>query len=770
MDDESQKDVYGPRPVVLAHTENSKEPAAEGEVRSIALPSTNPKKRKEPSLESQMKGISKPNSCAPSFESKRKLPQWMAKEMEKGPSPALAALLELIGGIVAAPPAKGDGVTASVEDTIAKYARDHFSMREHQLDGVHFMVNLLLGKAKGIEKDDLFVMLGDEMGLGKTVQILSTCVCIHDYQKIIPTPLHRGVFVIVVPRVIIPNFVKNGQEFLGIPRSHFIEYTGPNRHKRLRESINLCSLGARGRLTYPVFILCNPEIIRSDGIHCPLFQLPLTLLIMDEAHKIKNHDTQTNRLMRRFRASSKSGAQVGSRGFLFSTATFVCNGMEDLLGYVAVYGGTAKMQMVTQWVKFASHHAIQRYFGNHMVRRTVSILKDALPDRKELLVPVVPTQIESSMIDLLSDAATSVWSTHEAAKRDADISSEEKSRLSAMILVNILRLRQGCICADLVSGEENKAGKSEKAIYRCCIRCFALDGASSRLRRLACGHLLCQKCEDGLPITLKHFSPLPPVPNHCGLCSLLAHHRATGSPQGTSTKFFYALRILQTMLRQDEEAAVLVFSEFKRAIDLFSTLCKEAKIPVFMMHGELSDGAKKAVMEEFMDSSCPTRVMLLTMGTGGVGLNLQRANRMIILDPTWDPKKEEQAIGRIYRIGQEKDVRIVRLAYLNAVEDAMRMLQAKKHAEARVVNEAVAYGGSTTKDTVELDFHDKTVSSRDIEKFMIALREIVQENFEKRLGGERVAELKEKQRELEVKLGVPPGWLTPDWSFLSFSK
>ena len=186
------------------------------------------------------------------------------------------------------------------------------------------------------------------------------------------------------------------------------------------------------------------------------------------------------------------------------------------------------------------------------------------------------------------------------------------------------------------------------------------------------------------------------------------------------------------------------------------------------LHGGMTSSAKQEAVTEFQKEECPIRVMMLTMGTGGVGLNLQRANRMIILDPTWDPKKEEQAIGRIYRIGQTRDVRIVRLAYVNAVEDAMRALQAKKHEEARMVNHAVRYGGKTSKDTVELDFYDERLMKSDpVEKFMLALKDIVVENFEKRSGGERVEELTRMQKELEVKMGVPEGWLTPDWSFLA---
>jgi len=694
-------------------------------------------------------------------EKKRKLPAWMAKQQEVPKHiQDLLSTLELVRGAKGAEAPLPEDL--KLESLIGRYAKDGFEMRDHQDEGVKFMVDVLLGRQ---ERVDLFVFLGDEMGLGKTVQILATCVAIHFLQKSYATPLTRGVFVIVVPRVIIPNFIGNGGEFLGIPKERFINYTGAARHRKLRQAMALISHA--GDADFPTFVICNPEIVRSDGIHSPLFKLPITLLIMDEAHKIKNHDTQTNRLMRRFR--DVGGVGRGTKGFLFSTATFVCNGMNDLLGYVAVYGGTAKMQMVTQWLKHASHRTVQEYFGKHMVRRTVSILKDALPERKELLVPVVPTQVESSLIDLLSDAATMVWSENETIKK-SDVAAEEKSRMAAMVLVNILRLRQGCIAGDLVGGKENLGHGSTKAIFQCCIRCFGLSSSANPLEALGCGHKMCQKCLASLPQHFKQFSPLKLNPNSCGACCLLGHYHRMNGPPGTSTKFFYALRILQTMLRQDPEgkSGVLVFSEFKRSLDLFMEICRRAGIPTFILHGGLTSSGKDALVKEFQDEECPTRVMLLTMGTGGVGLNLQRANRMIILDPTWDPKKEEQAIGRIYRIGQTRDVRIVRLAYVNAVEDAMRALQAKKHEEARMVNHAVRYGGKTSKDTVELDFYDERLMKSDpVEKFMLALKDIVVENFEKRSGGERVEELTRMQKELEVKMGVPEGWLTPDWSFLA---
>lgn len=62
--------------------------------------------------------------------------------------------------------------------------------------------------------------------------------------------------------------------------------------------------------------------------------------------------------------------------------------------------------------------------------------------------------------------------------------------------------------------------------------------------------------------------------------------------------------------------------------------------------------------------------LLMTFGTGAVGLNLTVANRVHILEPQWNPAVEMQAIGRILRLGQEKNVTIVRYIVEHTVEQA----------------------------------------------------------------------------------------------------
>ena len=47
---------------------------------------------------------------------------------------------------------------------------------------------------------------------------------------------------------------------------------------------------------------------------------------------------------------------------------------------------------------------------------------------------------------------------------------------------------------------------------------------------------------------------------------------------------------------------------------------------------------------------------MITLGTGAVGINLQAANKVFFMDPWWNPAIEKQAISRVHRYGQEKEV------------------------------------------------------------------------------------------------------------------
>ncbi len=75
-------------------------------------------------------------------------------------------------------------------------------------------------------------------------------------------------------------------------------------------------------------------------------------------------------------------------------------------------------------------------------------------------------------------------------------------------------------------------------------------------------------------------------------------------------------------------------------------------------------------------------MILLSLGAGGVGLNLIGGNHIFIADMHWNPQLEAQACDRVYRVGQTKDVHVHRMITQGTVEERILQLQQSKLAMA----------------------------------------------------------------------------------------
>ena len=95
---------------------------------------------------------------------------------------------------------------------------------------------------------------------------------------------------------------------------------------------------------------------------------------------------------------------------------------------------------------------------------------------------------------------------------------------------------------------------------------------------------------------------------------------------------------------------------------------------------EYLDGSTKDRMDR-VDSFTQSEqipVFLLSLKAGGVGLNLTAADTVIIYDPWWNPAAEAQAIDRIHRIGQTRNVNSIKLVMKSTVEEKVLELQVRK--------------------------------------------------------------------------------------------
>ncbi|GMF38879.1 unnamed protein product [Phytophthora fragariaefolia] len=74
----------------------------------------------------------------------------------------------------------------------------------------------------------------------------------------------------------------------------------------------------------------------------------------------------------------------------------------------------------------------------------------------------------------------------------------------------------------------------------------------------------------------------------------------------------------------------------------------------------------------------PLDVLLLSLRTGGLGLNLTAAAHVFIMEPSWNPSLERQAVDRAHRFGQTRTVRVVRFIVKGSIEERVVALQNKK--------------------------------------------------------------------------------------------
>ncbi|XDG06032.1 hypothetical protein ABKA04_005647 [Annulohypoxylon sp. FPYF3050] len=128
------------------------------------------------------------------------------------------------------------------------------------------------------------------------------------------------------------------------------------------------------------------------------------------------------------------------------------------------------------------------------------------------------------------------------------------------------------------------------------------------------------------------------------------------------------LQALLSDIRQSSTHKSIVFSCWKKTLNLVQELLNISNIRCVMVDGSLPLAQRLKVLKEFR-SPTGANILLMTLGTGAVGLNLAIASRIYLLEPQWNPSIESQAIGRALRLGQTAEVVIMRYIVRDTIED-----------------------------------------------------------------------------------------------------
>jgi SNF2 family DNA or RNA helicase len=141
---------------------------------------------------------------------------------------------------------------------------------------------------------------------------------------------------------------------------------------------------------------------------------------------------------------------------------------------------------------------------------------------------------------------------------------------------------------------------------------------------------------------------------------------------------------------------ILIFSQFIRMLQMIEKIVKKLNVDYEYMDGTTEDRAK--CINHFNDNE-KVRVFLISLKTGGFGINLTAADTVIMVDPWWNPMVSNQAIDRVHRIGQTKKVQVYKLVTIGSVEEKIMHLQQKK----RDLFESVIESGDTVLKNLDIE-------------------------------------------------------------------
>jgi DNA excision repair protein ERCC-6 len=172
---------------------------------------------------------------------------------------------------------------------------------------------------------------------------------------------------------------------------------------------------------------------------------------------------------------------------------------------------------------------------------------------------------------------------------------------------------------------------------------------------------LCRSILDGSAEAFVGIDHLRKICNHP---ALLEDSAGLGVPEHSS-KLNLLAKVLPQWQRRGHRA--LLFSQSLRMLTYIEGLLGRLELTFFRIDGKTGTTHRQTYIDQF--NAGERFCCLLSTHVGGVGVNLTGADRVIIIDPDWNPSTDNQALERAFRIGQTKDVSVYRLITLGTIEE-----------------------------------------------------------------------------------------------------
>ncbi|KAF2218411.1 hypothetical protein BDZ85DRAFT_94018 [Elsinoe ampelina] len=572
-----------------------------------------------------------------------------------------------------------DEVPINLNPTIAK------KVKPHQIDGIRFIWREVM--AEGNEG----CILAHTMGLGKTCQAISFLVTLQEAgedertKRQIPKPLRKLRALILCPPAVLPNWLKEID--MWSPKRKFfnvykIDATGNDQQERLdvlRQWNETGGILVMGYTMFQKYVLLKDEaddhgdedgaaaestetesapghgtrvssinkLSQQDRILATkILREKANIIIADEAHALKNEKSKISRAAAKLKGIriALSGTPLSnSTAEIFALVNWVApNYLGSKSDFEADFGKPIEEGTYHDATYYAKRKSLKKLAilktqtEPKIHRRDIMALKGSLTTKIEYNLTIPPTDLQTKIYDQYVDFVRGEFGEKEVTQ----IQLFGWISLLVLLVTHPKALRN-----KLLEKPKPKKKKSPKPDTTATLPSAEDDSDQSIVGDEEVTQL--------------------------GLTPAMTEQLLSMIPTDADVSASYRMVLIKQILELARRAKdkTLVFSHRLPILDCMEELLNKMKITWARIDGSMTGPKREAVLNRFREGEYD--VLLVSTRAGGQGLNMQDANRVIIVDFGYNPTWEEQAVGRAYRLGQKKDVFVYRFVTGGTFEDKL---------------------------------------------------------------------------------------------------
>ncbi|KAK7702139.1 hypothetical protein SLS57_011484 [Botryosphaeria dothidea] len=417
----------------------------------------------------------------------------------------------------------------------------------------------------------------------------------------------------------------------------------------------------------------DSDFMKGESI---LYKVSWYRIVLDEAHLICGQQTK--------RFCAASALETQQRWCM--TGTPIQNRLNDLSALIRFL----RVPYLNNASSFANY--ITKPIENHQARGVIrlrSLLKSICLRRTTDLLTLPPTITHVRRLEFVEaerQVYNQIGAFYKKTMLDAVAEKRKKGTPQIGLCQAILQLRRCCnngapehISLESQQSFDDTFSTLQQLGTTACSSCAQElgsigdpdDSTSGILAR--CDHLLCSGCvsqaeQDGNGIRLA-----------CPVCDVwtdgtpqVTNRIVQPSPSQNGSIFFSTklLAVAQDILQYQHVEKSIVFTAWRRTISIISSLLTVNNVGHCIVEGSMPIPEREKALDRFQSDPFCT-VLLMTFGTGSAGLNLTAASRIHLVEPQWNPSVESQAIGRAVRLGQQRNVTVLRYIVKDTIEEHM---------------------------------------------------------------------------------------------------